>query len=305
MEKWNENSVFWCKEPEGITEAEITLENYTEFEGIQAPAQYILTDAQTTNSRRGNLQEEDGYDCALCKNRGYSKKTVYYRDTNAWANVEYDCVCKQKRRIRKNMEQSGLKDMMENHRFDNFIVEDETQNILKNKALHHTAHYADRLPYRWFFAGGQSGAGKTHICTAISNHLIDAGKTLKYKLWREHAVKLKALVNDAAAYEKELREWLEPDVLYIDDFLKCGNVAGGTQLPTQADLNLAYTILDYRYKNNKAVTIISSEFYLTEILRMEQAVGSRIIERTGSEYFVNIGRDDAKNYRLKMMDSEV
>lgn len=74
MEKWNENSVFWCKEPEGITEAEITLENYTEFEGIQAPAQYILTDAQTTNSRRGNLQEEDGYDCALCKNRGYSKK---------------------------------------------------------------------------------------------------------------------------------------------------------------------------------------------------------------------------------------
>ena len=139
------------------------------------------------------------------------------------------------------------------------------------------------------------------VCTAISNHFIDEGKTLKYKLWREHAVKLKALVNDAAAYEKELREWMEPDVLYIDDFLKCGNVAGGTQFPTQADLNLAYTILDYRYKNNKAITILSSEFYLMEILRMEQAVGSRIIARTGSEYFVNIGRDDAKNFRLKMI----
>lgn len=304
MEKWNENLAFGCKDTKH-TEPEITLENYTEFEGIRAPHPHLLTEVKITNSRPGKLHEEDGYDCPVCNNRGYFKKLEYYRDINTWASVEYDCVCREKRRTLQNMERSGLKNMIENNRFDNFIAEDKTQIHVKNTALHFIEHYADKMPYRWLFTGGQSGAGKTHICCAVGNSFLDKGKTVKYKLWREHAVKLKALVNDAAAYEKELNEWLEPDVLYIDDFLKCGNVAGAAQFPTQADLNLAYTILDYRYKNHKAITIISSEFYLKEVLRMEPAIGSRIMERTGEEYVINIGRDDAKNFRLKMMEKAV
>ncbi len=309
MEKWNQNlvCVYNGKEQNDNygEKPEITLENYTEFEGVPAPHSHILTEAETTNSRLGKLHEEDGYDCELCKNRGYSKRTVYYRDVGYWGNEDVECVCMKKRRIRKNMEQSGLKDMIEHYRFDNFVKENAVQAGMSRTAMHFVEHCEDKTPYQWFFIGGQSGAGKTHICSAISNHFIDKGKTLKYKLWREDGVRLKALVNDAAAYEQELRDWLEPEVLYIDDFLKCGNITGGTHLPTQADFNLAYTILDHRYKNHKAITIISSEFYLAEIFNMEQAIGGRILERTGKEYNAKISRDKAKNFRTKQMDMMV
>lgn len=59
-------------------------------------------------------------------------------------------------------------------------------------------------------------------------------------------------------------------VLYIDDFLK-GSVS-------EADLNLAYQLLNARY-NAARRTIISSELSIGEIAGYDEAIAGRIFER--------------------------
>ena len=42
------------------------------------------------------------------------------------------------------------------------------------------------------FIGGQVGAGKTHLCTAMVGEFLKRGISAKYMLWRDDALKLKA-----------------------------------------------------------------------------------------------------------------
>ena len=118
-------------------------------------------------------------------------------------------------------------------------------------------------------------------------------------LWRDEAVKLKAMVNDTVQYEKTMQELKTVEVLYVDDFFKCGQVEGGVQKPTAADVNLAFEILNHRYNNPGFITIISSESTLDEIFSIDEAVGGRIGERAQG-YVINLSGKE-KNYRRKML----
>ena len=113
-------------------------------------------------------------------------------------------------------------------------------------------------------------------------------------LWRDEIVGLKASVTDAEAYEKRISELKNAPVLYIDDFLK---VEKG-KMPTPADINIAFELLNYRYNNPDLLTIISSELLTTDIIKIDEAVGSRIYEKS-KNYQININPDINKNYRLR------
>ena len=76
-------------------------------------------------------------------------------------------------------------------------------------------------------------------------------------------------------------------VLYIDDFLKGG--------ASDADIRLAFEILNARYNDSKLKTIISSEMDLTAILNRDEALGGRIYERAKK----NVLRAPGKNWRLR------
>ena len=77
-------------------------------------------------------------------------------------------------------------------------------------------------------------------------------------------------------------------VLYIDDFLK------GTA--TEADRNIAFDLLNARYIKPSLLTIISSEWTISRVLDWDEAIGSRIAERSKG-CVLNI--TGSKNYRLK------
>ena len=85
----------------------------------------------------------------------------------------------------------------------------------------------------------------------------------------------------------------------LDDFFKCGQVEGGVQKPTAADVNLAFEILNHRYNNPGFITIISSESTLDEIFSIDEAVGGRIGERAQGHVINLSGKE--KNYRRKML----
>lgn len=86
-------------------------------------------------------------------------------------------------------------------------------------------------------------------------------------------------------------------ILYIDDLFKTGRAADGSCNPTQADVRLAYEIIDYRYRCNLP-TIISTERTPLGLLEIDQATGGRIKEMAGKNLFT-IDTDMKRNYRLR------
>lgn len=243
------------------------------------------------NRTPGNRNEEDGYDCTICLNKGTIAKLVERHD-GTFSHCFADCKCVETRNSIMRMKRSGLKDIIKDYTFDKFVVSEPWQQSIKSAAM----EYA-RNPQGWFYMGGQVGAGKTHLCTAVCREFLLAGKRVVYMLWRDEIVKLKASVNDAEEYGKLIDRYKNAEVLYVDDLFKTGKADNGTaQKPTPADVNAAFEIINYRYNNPALLTIISSELSEDELLDIDEATGSRIYERAKA---ITIGKDRRRNYRIR------
>lgn len=226
--------------------------------------EYLKLRANWANSEPGHLT---GLDCPICKNRG----TIAEARDGYLVSVE--CSCMKKRRSFLQIERSGMKDLLGRHTLENFETVESWQAGMKRKAIDFLRDESGR----WFAALGSVGAGKTHICTAICGELLNRGRGVRYMLWRDESVKIKAVANDADEYERLISPFKLAPVLYIDDLLKTKQ--GDSVRP--ADVNLAFELLNFRYCNNKLVTVISSEKTMDELLGIDEAVGSRIYERCG------------------------
>ena len=111
--------------------------------------------------------------------------------------------------------------------------------------------------------------------------------------WPSESVRLKRQVNEEE-YESGIREYKECDVLYIDDFFKVGRARDAVK-PSDADLKLAYQIVNARYLARKR-TIVSSEWLVDELMAFDEATASRIYEMSKG-YTLQVARDKGKNYR--------
>jgi DNA replication protein DnaC len=186
---------------------------------------------------------------------------------------------------------------VKDYTFDKYEAEEPWQQTIKATAQ----RFLQDDRNTWFFIGGQSGAGKTHICTAIAVHYIRNGKEVKYMLWRDEITKVKAVVNDPEQYGELMKALKETDVLYIDDLFKGGKGEDGQyKPPTAADINAAFEIINYRYNNPNLITIISSERTLVELNEIDEAIAGRIAERAKeSGYCINLKKDKSRNWRMK------
>lgn len=249
--------------------------------------------AQDYNELEGDLHLQDGYQCDLCRNKGVIMRPVKIND-RYWSTATRDCRCMAVRRTIRNMKRSGLKNIIRDYTFGKYIAAEEWQKKIRSAA----EAYAHN-PEGWFVICGQSGAGKTHICTAICREFLLSGREVRYMLWRDEVVKLKACVNDTEEYGERIEGYKKAEVLYIDDLFKTGKDADGYRMkPTAADVNIAFEILNYRYNDPSLYTIISSECTTEDILDIDEAIGGRIYERTHGTLF-NLKPDKAKNYRIK------
>lgn len=249
--------------------------------------------AELLNSTIGALDKQDGYSCALCKNKGI----IAYPEISelGYSTIVFrECVCMKPRRSLRRLEKSGLKSLIKDYTFARFNVHKPWQGLMLNAAR----SYAEK-PEGWFFVGGQSGSGKTHICTAICRELLLSGRAVIYMLWRDTVAQLKAAVTDEKRYAELINEYKTVDVLYIDDLFKSGRSKEAAAQPTSADINVAFEILNYRYNNPALLTVISSEYSIGDIISIDEAVGGRIYERTKNGNACSIKRDRGKNYRLR------
>lgn len=227
------------------------------------------------NEREGNLS---GFPCGTCKNKGY----VAFRKENEMMLRECDCM-----KVRRAMEvinESGLERQLCECTFDSYEVSEPWQKQLKSAA----ENFA-RSDAQGFFIGGQTGCGKTHLCTAIVGKMIKRGMAVRYFVWREDSTVLKSLVNDPE-YLHLMQAYKQTDCLYIDDLFKQEEIR-------DADIRLAFELIDYRCRNRKK-TIISTELTEEHLIRTDEALAGRIFQMSKG-FRLTIPKDRRKNYRLR------
>lgn len=222
---------------------------------------------------------EYGLDNLHCEKCGDTGIINYTKDGCLYSK---DCECMNRRRSLRAIERSGLKDLMSRYTFDSYETPDNKRRRIKEQAMRFAGASSG-----WLYICGTPGSGKTHICTAICSELISNGKSARYMLWRDDIVKLKACVTDPDEYAAQINRFKRVDALYIDDFLK-GKV-------TEADINIAFELLNSRYNDPEKLTVISSERTLEEVLDIDEAVGSRIYERSKGNYI----KAPTENWRLR------
>lgn len=204
----------------------------------------------------------DNVDCPLCNNSGVITRT----DENGcmWSRP---CECMKQRVSKRRLKDSGLQDMIERYNFDSYKTPSVKYAQIKAKAI----EFVNNPSAECYVIVGRSGSGKTHICTAICQWLIENNWAVKYMMWRTEAAELKAMINEREEYRKAINKLRNIPVLYIDDFFK-GSIS-------EADVNLAFTILNDRYNSTGKKTIISTERTIEQLIQIDEAIGGRIAER--------------------------
>ena len=248
------------------------------------PIVFAQSKVDTINHSAGDRK---GYDCVDCLNRGY---IAHLREDGSMYTSP--CKCISIRRCIREMEASGLKNVIKKYTFENFLDAEPWQKSVKQGAM----AYADD-PNGWLLFCGQSGSGKTHLCTAVCRHRLLEGDEVKYAPWRETAAQLKGLSLESEKRLKIMNDLQTVHILFMDDLFKVGKSSDGSTNPTAADVSIAFEILNYRYVN-RLVTIISTEKTPQDLVDIDEATGSRILEMA-EEHTFSIKKDRKRNYRLR------
>ena len=225
------------------------------------------------------------YTCPTCKDSGW----LFETDDKGYEYV-VPCKCRAIRIARERLDRSGLAKEFKEKNFDNFFTYNNPVLVdAKSTAEKYVERFEESKDTRpnSLLLCGQVGAGKTHLGTACSVELINKGIAVIYMGYREEMTSLKAHVTDPDVYTKEMDRYKKAEVLFIDDFLK-GKI-------TEADVNILYEIINYRYNNNLPI-ILSTEKNLDSLINFDEAIASRLIEMCRGFIVEFIGKE--LNYRL-------
>ena len=237
-------------------------------------ADRLRMEADFYNTLQGSLA---GYDCSMCKNKGYTA------EIRGGEMITRRCSCMKTRETLRRIRESGLEELLRECKFSTYETSETWQRTLKETVQNFVKSDAVGL-----FLGGQTGCGKTHLCTAAVGYFIKQGMSARYFVWREDSVILKGYINDTE-YAALIGSYKHADVLYIDDLFKGG--------ATDADKKLAFELIDYRCRN-KLRTLISTELTEEEMIGTDEALAGRIF-RMSKGFRLMIPKDRRKNYRLR------
>lgn len=241
--------------------------------------------------------EEKTYKCPKCKDTGfYGDYEKIYEDAAGNPMLFYRyakrCDCVEKMVAKGRLERSGIPDDTEEMNFGTFNTR---QLPVLRSAKDSAMKYADAFELiendrnNSIIFCGQPGAGKTHLGISICHDLINRlGVNVIYMPYRNAVSTMKKnLMNDKDDYANDLLMYAKARLLFIDDLLK-GKI-------TESDVNIMYEIINYRYMHRLPM-IISTEKLPADLVKWDDAIGSRIIEMCKGNIIELEG--EKLNYRL-------
>ncbi|MBQ4091115.1 MAG: ATP-binding protein [Clostridia bacterium] len=230
-------------------------------------------------ARRAELLEKNGfpksyteikYECAECGDTGVVGSHM--------------CACMKKKLVRAGIESSGMGDLIERQRFDNFSLNyykgNETEyrrmssiySILKQYAENFDAEKAQSIALL-----GGTGLGKTHLSSALAGVIIENGNDVYYtgamNMFADFEQK-RFGSNSGFDASGDVSKYFTCDLLIIDDV--------GTEMSNQFSVSCLYNVINTRL-NRKKPTIISTNLTQDEF---RKRYWDRISSRVFGEFLV-------------------
>lgn len=230
--------------------------------------------------QKSSYKEQVSYKCELCNDLEFIIKD----------NEAIPCKCRSVIEAKRILENSGISENYYDKTFETF---DYSRNKAAIDAYTVAKTYAndfiknEKTKNNSIIFMGQSGFGKTHLSISIANYLMKNGIGVVYMNYREDMTYIKQNILDPEVYNKYLNRYKNARVLLIDDLFK-GNI-------TPSDINIIFEIINYRYFNNKPI-IVSTEKYKSDLLKIDEAIGSRILEMC-DKFNIQV-RGKGLNYRI-------
>ena len=204
--------------------------------------------------------------------------------------VATPCECRIVKEAKDILRKSGISEEFRNKNFENFKTINDSQAInAYNKAIKYSNnfHIIKNNTQNSIMFMGQSGSGKTHLSLSIANVLMDNGVGVVYMGYRDVITQIKQNIMDEVYYNKIMNRYKNAKVLLIDDLFK-GSIS-------KSDINIMFELINHRYFN-KLPVIVSTELSIENLVNIDEALGSRLIEMS-KDFLVGI-RNKKLNYRI-------
>ncbi|MFT0802196.1 ATP-binding protein [Bacillus swezeyi] len=234
---------------------------------------------------------EKRYECLKCKDElGYIAQRG---NTEVWAA----CACRERRRAQKLLKSSEITEAFKNLDFEHFKTAGKHQSVKDayECALEYGQVYPDIQKSRRNSIAllGRPGSGKTHLLTAAANDLMR--RLFVPVLYFPFVEGFNDLKQDFALLEEKLNRMKQIEVLFLDDLFK---PVGGKPRATEWQIEQTYAVINYRYLNHKPI-LLSSELDVEEIVAIDEALGTRIIEMCQDFLVILKGNSIDINHRLE------
>lgn len=221
--------------------------------------------------------------CELCKGKGI----IFVREGNYPAIKS--CRCKIQKEANELLIKNGF-GRMANYTLDSYVVEYEWQSNVKKSAF----DFINQDVPRGFLITGQPGSGKTHLLACIANELFSKRAIIPlYISFTSWVSSLKDSLASGKTIGDEIKKLQSAPILLLDDVLKSSTLGRITPF----DLETLFQIIDFRYKANSLITLMSSELLPDTLYRVDNALAGRMFEMSGS---FNIQIKENKNYDFRL-----
>ncbi len=259
-------------------------------DGLEERIAKIKERNKELQDKRASLLADNGYpydytdlrhQCNKCCDQGYINGKI--------------CSCLKNALITKQLEASGVGQLISGQSFENFSLDMYAENVREQMSyllddLKSYAQNFDKEKANLLFVGG-TGLGKTHLSTALAKAIIEKGYYVVY----ETATNIFSdFENDRfrdryAGEEPVSTKYMECDLLIIDDL--------GTEVVTNFTVSCLYNLINTRL-NKKLPIILSTNLNSQEIKKL---YNDRITSRLFGDFAIKFfkGEDIRKAKRVK------
>lgn len=262
-----------------------------------------------------NIVERD-YNCDICKDRGYvecNKEEANFeweveefdKSESVWKSLGFKthyykhCKCQLELMFKSKLERAGLGNIL--HKITTTKYE---QKYEWQKAYYQKAKDFVSSDDRGLILSGQTGSGKTLLLSQMLYNFAVKGHDIMYFDW-QRSYKEKLVDRYNVVNKDVLDELLNVEVLYIDDLLKTRSNNINDVYDREQEINFVWQIIDQRSVAPNKKTMISTELFEHEFLKLDESLHGRLVELVETmDNWVQMDPKEDRNIRVKKAKGE-